>query len=182
MRASERELFDRAHTEPIEVDGASVMTCRWDEGTRPVLLAHGRQSRGSRLSSFVPALLDRGRSVITFDAPAHGDSTGRSTTVLDYRTAITALHQRYGTFEAVAAHSLGALGSFFALEHGVTLRKVVTISGVCDFDLLIGLFSSSLGLRDRLRSRLREEAVAKRGGRRARRNPPALTDLLPPAY
>nr|WSW68691.1 alpha/beta hydrolase [Streptomyces sp. NBC_00995] len=155
MRSSERELFGKAVIGRHEVNGKQAVTYRWGDGERPVLLVHGWQSRGSRLADFVPGLLDRGFSVLTFDAPGHGDATGRSTTILEYRDLITGLQNEYGEFEAVVAHSLGALGSLFALQGGVKARKVATISGVCDYDYLIEEFCSTLGLRHQLRTRLR---------------------------
>ncbi|MBC3987496.1 alpha/beta hydrolase [Streptomyces sp. AC563] len=157
LRGVERELFGTATVEHLAVDSGRAVTYRWGDGTRPVLLVHGWQSRGSRLSEFVPGLLERGYSVITFDAPGHGDATGRSTTILDYRAIVTALHDRYGTFEGLVAHSLGVLGSFYALHHGVRAERIVTVSGVCDFDFLIEEFSSELRLRDQLTERLRDQ-------------------------
>ncbi|MEU1466835.1 alpha/beta hydrolase [Streptomyces sp. NPDC005761] len=159
MRNSERELFAAADTERLKVNGKLAVTYRWGDGERPVLLVHGWQSRGSRLADFVPGLLDRGYSVITFDAPGHGDATGRSTTILEYRDIITGLQDRYGEFEAVVAHSLGALGSFFALQDGVRAKRIVTISGVCDYDYLIEEFSSALKLRPRLKAQLHQRVA-----------------------
>ncbi|MFV0133036.1 alpha/beta fold hydrolase [Streptomyces sp. HMX87] len=156
MRGTERELFAGADIRRREVNGKSAVTYRWGNGERPVLLVHGWQSRGSRFADFVPGLLDRGYSVITFDAPGHGDSTGRSTTILEYRDIITELHGRYGEFEAVVAHSLGALGSFFALQHGVKAKRITTISGVCDFDYPVEEFCSALKLRHQLKARLHD--------------------------
>ncbi|MFF5717181.1 alpha/beta hydrolase [Streptomyces buecherae] len=157
LRDVERELFATATVEHLAADSGRAVTYRWGDGARPVLLVHGWQSRGSRLSEFVPGLLERGYSVITFDAPGHGDATGRSTTILDYRAIVTALHDRYGTFEGLVAHSLGVLGSFYALHHGVRAERIVTVSGVCDFDFLIEEFSSELRLRHQLTERLRDQ-------------------------
>lgn len=154
VRTAERALLDTARTRRIEVNGRSTVTYQWGSGERPVLLVHGWQSRGSRFADFVPGLIDRGHSVITFDAPGHGDSAGRSTTILDYRDILGQLHGRYGTFDALVAHSLGALGSFFALRDGVTAERIVTLGGVCDYDYLVEEFSTALKLRPALRSAL----------------------------
>ncbi|MFF8595320.1 alpha/beta fold hydrolase [Streptomyces sp. NPDC015220] len=154
VRTAERELFDRAETGHVEVGGRRSVTYRWGDGTRPVLLVHGWQSRASRLSDFVPGLLDRGHSVVAFDAPGHGDSSGRDATILDYRTVITTLHDEFGPFDALVAHSLGALASFYALKHGVKAQRIVTISGVCDFDYLVDEYCSALRLRPRLKTEL----------------------------
>ncbi|GAB2622311.1 hypothetical protein GCM10027168_62850 [Streptomyces capparidis] len=154
VRSAEREQLVGAHIGRVDVGGVSAVTYRWGDGTRPVLLVHGWQSRASRLSAFVPELLGRGHSVIAFDAPAHGDAPGRSTTIHDYRAVIAALHDEYGTFDGLVAHSLGALGSFDAMRHGVQARKVVTLAGVCDFAHLVDEFCSALRLRPRVKAQL----------------------------
>ncbi|MFH9656882.1 alpha/beta fold hydrolase [Streptomyces sp. NPDC017248] len=157
-RSSERELTAAAHVERLDIGGGKhAVTYRWGDGGRPVLLVHGWQSRASRLSAFVPGLLDLGHSVVAFDAPGHGDTGGRSTTILDYRDIVSALHDRYGTFDCLIAHSMGALGSFFGLKHGVKARRIVTLSGVCDFDYLVEEFCAELKVRDGLKVRLHEE-------------------------
>ncbi|GAB2452289.1 alpha/beta fold hydrolase [Streptomyces incanus] len=160
-RPSERELLGTAQVGRVRAGGKSAVTYQWGDGERPVLLVHGWQSRGSRFADFVPGLLDRGYSVVTFDAPGHGDASGRSTTILEYRDIVTGLHDRYGEFEGLVAHSMGVVGSFFALTHGVRVKRIVTISGVCDFDYLIEEFSSALRLRPRLEARLREQIEKK---------------------
>ncbi|PCG86727.1 alpha/beta hydrolase [Streptomyces sp. WZ.A104] len=156
MRTSERELFGTAETTRLKVSGKSAVVYRWGDGERPVLLVHGWQSRGSRFADFIPGLLERGYSVITFDAPGHGDASGRSTTILEYRHILTELHKQYGEFEAVVAHSLGALGSIFSLAHGVKAKRIATISGVCDFEYLIEEFCAAVPLRPQLKALLRE--------------------------
>ncbi|WP_371791680.1 alpha/beta hydrolase [Streptomyces sp. NBC_01471] len=156
-RPSERALLEQAHIDRVRVNGSHAVTYQWGDGTRPVLLVHGWQSRGSRLSGLIAGLLDRGFSVIAFDAPGHGDATGRSATILDYRAVITELHERYGTFEGLVAHSMGALASFYALTHGVKAERIAVISGVCDFDYLTDAFTSALRLRPELTARLHQE-------------------------
>jgi pimeloyl-ACP methyl ester carboxylesterase len=158
LRSSERELFARAQIGTVAASGGrQAVTYQWGDGRRPVLLVHGWQSRASRLSDLVPGLLDRGYSVVAFDAPGHGDSNGHSASILDYRDIVTGLHARYGTFECVVAHSLGALGAFFGLRAGASTRRVVTISGVCDFGYLVEAFCVELRVRGRLKRRLQEE-------------------------
>ncbi|MFD8350392.1 alpha/beta hydrolase [Streptomyces coelicoflavus] len=153
-RPAERELIERARIGRVDLEGKHAVTYEWGDGTRTVLLVHGWQSRGSRLSDLVTAFLDRGYRVVAFDAPGHGAASGRSATILDYRTVLTTLNERYGAFDGLVAHSLGALAAFFALRHGVKAERIVTISGVCDFDHLVDEFATALGLRPRLKAEL----------------------------
>ncbi|WP_424216284.1 alpha/beta hydrolase (plasmid) [Streptomyces sp. BI20] len=155
LRPAEEELLREAHTEHLRIGGRHVVVHRWGDGRNPVVLVHGWRSRGTRFASWIVELTRRGHSVLTFDAPGHGDSPGRSTTIHDYRQVLTALHARYGRFHGIVAHSLGVLATGHALCHGVRVERVVAVAGVCDFSYPVALFSDTLRLRPRLRHALR---------------------------
>ncbi|MDO0929468.1 alpha/beta fold hydrolase [Streptomyces sp. TG1A-8] len=123
--------------------------------TRPVLLAHGWQSRGTCFEHFVPGLLKAGYSPVAYDAPGHGDAAGATTTVLAFREVIQHLADEHGAFEAVISHSVGALASVLALRSGVRTRRLVTIRQVGEFTHLFDEFCGRLALRRRVRGELR---------------------------
>ncbi|MFT2017105.1 alpha/beta hydrolase [Streptomyces sp. 796.1] len=152
----ERAVHEQAVTDELVVAGKRVRCYRWGPGERPVLMVHGWQSRASRYAGFVPRLRALGLTAVSFDAPGHGGSSGRSTTVLEYRRIIAELQARYGTFHAVIAHSLGATSAFLALRAGVRAERLVTVSAVKDFDHFADEFSRILSLGPGLRRDLRE--------------------------
>ncbi|MEU8263845.1 alpha/beta hydrolase [Micromonospora sp. NPDC048999] len=155
VRTIERETHDAAVAERLAVNGKDVVTYRWGDGEKPVLMVHGWQSRGSRYAGFVPVLRDLGFSPITFDAPGHGDSGGTSMTILEYEEVIRHLQGRYGCFEAVIAHSFGVPCVFHALRNGVGAGRLVAVSGVAEFGFLVDEFSRQLGLSGRVQQELR---------------------------
>src|SRR5262252_7947571 len=77
---AERHALAAARPGSVDTDGSRVATWTWGAGPA-VLLAHGWGSRGARLRSFVDPLVASGRSVVTFDAPGHGDSSGRTSSL-----------------------------------------------------------------------------------------------------
>jgi len=160
LRDGEAEIMATARRETITVAGKTVHTYRWGDGTRPVLYVHGWRSRGSRVAHHVPGLLAAGYSPITFDAPAHGESPGRTVTIVDFADVIAALHAEHGHFEAVIAHSFGTIASLFAFRRGVTTGRLATIGGVVQFSYLLATFGRGLRLRrttlDALRDRIRD--------------------------
>ncbi|MFG3050992.1 alpha/beta hydrolase [Kitasatospora sp. NPDC048239] len=158
VRGREREVHDQAATEQLTVHGKRVAVYRWGDGTRPVLMLHGWQSRASRFAGYVPRLRALGLSPVAFDAPGHGDSGGRATTVLEYRTIATRLQERYGAFEAVIAHSLGVNAAFLALRGGLRAGRLVAVAGVSEFSYLPAAFCAELGLNTVIERELRHRA------------------------
>jgi pimeloyl-ACP methyl ester carboxylesterase len=155
VRTVERETHEAAITERISINGKDVVTYRWGDGEKPVLMVHGWQSRGSRYAGFVPVLRGLGFTPVTFDAPGHGDSGGTSMTILEYEEAIRHLQGSYGRFEAVIAHSFGVPCVLHALRNGVGAGRLVAVSGVAEFAFLVDEFSRQLGLSGRVKQELR---------------------------
>ncbi len=155
VRQVEQAVDAAARRESLVVNGKRVVVYRWGSGERPVLLVHGWQSRASRYAAFVVRLLELGFSPIAFDAPGHGESTGTRTTILEYEEIMRTLDSRHGPFEAVVAHSFGVISTFHALRSGVRARRLVAISGVCEFTYLLEEFTRQVGLGHRAEGALR---------------------------
>ncbi|MFB2772490.1 alpha/beta fold hydrolase [Pelatocladus sp. BLCC-F211] len=143
---SQIEMMTSAYRYHISINGKQVAVYRWGDGTNPVLLVHGWGSRAASFTKLAKKLLDAEYSPIAFDAPAHGESDGKTTTILEYEEICKQLSQEYGRFSAVIGHSFGILGLFKALKSSVLVDKVVSISGVCDFSFLEQEFSRKLRL------------------------------------
>ncbi|MGA5067533.1 alpha/beta hydrolase [Streptomyces exfoliatus] len=150
VRPEEQKLLGAARTGHLRIRGKDVVTYAWGDGRRPVLLVHGWSSRASRLTAFAEELLARGYSPVAFDAPGHGDSSGKAGNIVEYREIIRELHARHGDFDAVVAHSFGVLAALFALRDGVRTARFVGLGGVGSFELLLAGFRAGLGLDERV--------------------------------
>ncbi|MFD3662157.1 alpha/beta hydrolase [Streptomyces sp. NPDC058659] len=155
QRPEEETLFAAAHTERLRVRGKDVVTYAWGDGHRPVLLVHGWSSRASRLTAFAEALLERGYSPVAFDAPGHGESSGRASNIIEYRAIIKELHSRHGDFDAVVAHSFGVLATHLALRDGVRAGRFVGLGGVGSFTMLLAGFRAGFGVDELVIRRMR---------------------------
>ncbi|MBD0675949.1 alpha/beta hydrolase [Streptomyces sp. CBMA156] len=156
VRESEREVHGRAEVERLTVNGKAVAGYRWGGGERPVLLLHGWRSRASRFAPYVSRLRALGLSAVAFDAPGHGDSGGRTTSVLEFRELALQLQERYGPFEAVVAHSLGVCAAFGALADGLSAGRLAAVSGVSGVGFFPAAFCAGLGLNAEVERALRE--------------------------
>lgn len=151
VRPEEQIVHNAAKVELID----GVRTYAWGDGRRPVLLVHGWRSRASRYAGFITRLLELGYSPVSYDAPAHGDSSGDVVSILGHQEIIRALEERHGPFEGVIAHSLGVPFALYAVREGVAAQRMVMISGVADFGYLADTFCAELGLGPKLNRELR---------------------------
>jgi pimeloyl-ACP methyl ester carboxylesterase len=133
----EREVLLTGHPFTVDVTLRSpkwkaarreIAAWRWGEGPT-VLLVHGWEGRGSQLGAFVEPLVDAGMSVVTFDAPAHGDSGGRQLYLTDMSDALAAVAARVGSIHGLVAHSFGAAAALLAFHRdGVDAPRNVFIA------------------------------------------------------
>ena len=112
---------------PFEVTARGHRVAAWSWGDGPaVYLVHGWAGVGGQLGAFGPPLLAAGYRVVAFDAPGHGVSGGRRTSILHFADALRALAGRERP-HAVIAHSLGAAAAVRALTEGLAVQRAVFI-------------------------------------------------------
>ncbi|MEO8315291.1 MAG: alpha/beta fold hydrolase [Pseudomonadota bacterium] len=133
----------RLHLIPVNADRVQVY--EWGSGTRTVLIVHGWGSRASRFAPLAAALAARGWRVLAFDAPGHGLSRGRSSSLPQFMAALDAVATGFGPVQALIGHSLGALAIVCARAARSpawfgSLRKIVLISPPSGAPFLIESF------------------------------------------
>lgn len=106
---------------------------RWappEPNGRKVLIAHGFRSHSVKFEHLAGALMEKGFTVMAFDAPAHGRSEGKKIEAITYRDMILEADRYFGSFDAFIGHSLGGLALALATEimPGANHRKVVFIA------------------------------------------------------
>ncbi len=122
----ERAILASGHRFSVEVllrsprsEGARTQLAAWRWGVGPtVLLVHGWEGRGSQLGALVEPLVAAGLSVVTFDAPGHGDSPGSRLYLTDHADAIIDVAAAVGPVHAIIAHSFGAAATLLAHARG----------------------------------------------------------------
>ncbi|MFZ0709702.1 MAG: alpha/beta hydrolase [Terrimicrobiaceae bacterium] len=133
--------------------GEEIAVYAWGNGPS-VLLVHGWGGRATNFAAFVGPMVAAGFRVVSFDAPAHGQSSGTLSSGPAIAASIRAVEAREGPFHAIVAHSLGALASTCAQGRGVEVRKVVFLGACCWVEPLLVSFIEKLGLSDEIRREL----------------------------
>jgi len=119
-----------------------------------VLLVHGWSGRGTQLGSFVEPLLDAGYRVLSFDAPAHGKSSGKQTTIYEIADVILALEQHYNGFVAVISHSFGGPCTALAIKKGLNIKHFVAICPPASLRELVTKFIHTLHINNKTSAQL----------------------------
>jgi len=126
----EFEMNEKSRQEKVLIPAISkeVMVYHYGTSARKILLVHGWSGRGTQLVKIADELLRLGYSTISFDAPAHGKSSGKTTLMPEFIAAILELERQFGPFEAAIGHSLGGMSLLNAMRQGLKLKRLVTIA------------------------------------------------------
>lgn len=103
------------------------------------LLVHGWSGRGSQFYTLADKLLENGRMVISFDAPAHGQSKGKVSSMNEFVEIIKFLNKKY-SFEVAIGHSIGAMALLQNVSNGLQIKKLVCIAATNHIDEIISKF------------------------------------------
>lgn len=146
-RISPRVLDLLATGEPfvLRVRGGRVHGWRWGSGPA-VYLLHGWGGRAGSLVHFAGPLVERGFSVVAFDAPGHGASDGRVSTLLHYVDALRVAVREVAPAHALLAHSMGAATATYALRGGLDAERAVFVGAAADPFRFHDVFMEAVGL------------------------------------
>jgi len=147
----ELAVFEESHPFRIRAQGFELHAWSWGDGPT-VLLHHGWNGRASHMAGLVRPLLDAGFSVVTYDAPAHGDSPGRITSAPEMARVLKEVAAELCGIHAVVAHSIGGAATLLAVQAGLKVEKAVLLATPSDLRGFVDQFGEYLGLDSRTRS------------------------------
>jgi len=134
----EKDCENLATMEEIVAQGMKIQTYVWGDETRPyILLMHGWAGRATQFRKFIPELIAAGYQVVGFDGPAHGRSSGKRTTIIEFETALKLVVARWGQPAAVIAHSFGGGALLYAIMNGLPVKKLINIASPTMADEII---------------------------------------------
>jgi pimeloyl-ACP methyl ester carboxylesterase len=158
FKVPEREMMMRnsAKKERLRVPGIDreVQVYVYGYSKKKVLIVHGWAGRGTQLFQIADKVLENRMMVISFDGPAHGLSTGRSTNMLEFLETIREINKKYGPFDAAIGHSFGAMTLINAVASDFAIDKLVVIGADNSISQIFHLFVSKMELKPIVGERL----------------------------
>ncbi|MDE1206593.1 alpha/beta hydrolase [Tenacibaculum larymnensis] len=142
----EKVMLESAQKKTINVPSISrdVQVLSYGYSTKKVLWVHGWAGRSTQLYMIADKLLEKGYMVISFDGPAHGKSTGKTTEMPEFLETITEINKQFGPFEAAIGHSFGGVCLYNAFSEGFTVNKLVTVGAADKISDVILNFTKNL--------------------------------------
>jgi len=119
VKPTEQALLEKGTQSRLSFLNRDLVLTTWGSDSAPaVLLMHGWGDSRAQMTGFVELLLDAGFRVIAYDQPAHGDSDGKITNILEIAANMDLVSQIHGRFHAVIAHSFGTLITTYSIVLG----------------------------------------------------------------
>jgi pimeloyl-ACP methyl ester carboxylesterase len=115
VKSSDEDVIARGKNYRIPFEDGELAVTTWGESGPTVLLMHGWGGARAQMTGFVEPLLAAGYRVVAYDQPAHGESDGRMTNILEISPTMDLVMQREGKFDAIIAHSFGTIITSYAL-------------------------------------------------------------------
>lgn len=108
----QEDFLEEAEDETILIDTIYIQTYRWSSMGETILLIHGWESNTHRWKVLIQKLHEKGYNVIAFDAPAHGNSTGKILNVPLYTKCLQKIVELYRPNHMIG-HSVGGMATIF---------------------------------------------------------------------
>ena len=140
----------------IPVINKEIVVYQYGKSDKKILLVHGWSGRGTQLVKFADAFVDKGYATISFDAPAHGKSSGNSTIMTEFIASILEIDNKFGPFEAAVGHSLGGMALLNAIKKGLKINRLTIIGSGDKVKDILDDFVSKLELKPEFSSHLQQ--------------------------
>ncbi|MBO6608029.1 alpha/beta hydrolase [Psychroserpens sp.] len=151
LKEDENDFLSTAYREDIKYEHLNIMTYRWIGDKETILLAHGWESNAYRWKGLIEELKDRNYSIVALDAPAHGNTNGKSFNAILYSECIHAVAKKFET-DIVIGHSVGGMATaFFYSKYKLPhINKLVLLGAPSNFVGVFQRYRDMMGYNERL--------------------------------
>ncbi len=108
----QEDFLEDAEDEIVRIENYKIQTYRWPNLGETILLIHGWESNAHRWKTLIQKLHNQGYNVIAFDAPAHGNSSGKILNIPLYTKCLQKIVELYRP-NHLLGHSVGGMTTIF---------------------------------------------------------------------
>lgn len=158
----EKPVAALAEQSYFELFDQRISQYRWGTDKPYVLCVHGWSGRAMQFHAIIEALQEKGISVIAFDAPAHGLSSGKVTNLLQFAGCIDHIVQTHGAPLCIVGHSLGGIATMYYQRHYQSAVPQITINSPAIVDEIFENYAQRLNANKEKISKWIEDYVRNR--------------------
>ncbi|MBX2964346.1 MAG: alpha/beta hydrolase [Cyclobacteriaceae bacterium] len=129
----------------VQAAGKKIQCYRWGESSKSVVVVHGWAGRATQFRRFIKPFTHAGYQVIGFDGPAHGQSEGKRTTIVEFEETLKEIYNIIGEPDAIIAHSFGGGAVLFSAKNGLPVKKIINIASPTIGDEIINTYLKAIG-------------------------------------
>ncbi|MBQ4805048.1 alpha/beta hydrolase [Aquimarina sp. MMG015] len=148
--ADQEYFLEEAEDEIISVKDRFLQTYRWPNMGETVLMVHGWDSNSHRWKTLIEKLHQQNYNVIAFDAPAHGNSSGKTLSVPFYAECLQKMIELYRP-NYVIGHSVGGMTTVFHQFKypNLEIEKLIVLAPPTELSVIMEGYQKTLKLSDK---------------------------------
>ena len=164
VRPDQAAFLEGANPVKRQISNLEIQEYQWAGNGDTVMLVHGWESNAARWRNLISMLLESDFNIIAFDAPGHGQSTGKYLNVPLYADCLDTLLQIHNPAHLVG-HSVGGMTILFNefKRPSDSVRQIVTTGAPSEFYEIMDEYQGVLGLNDRMMRALDRLVIDKFG-------------------
>ena len=148
----EKNMFENSKIEDLHIPKINKTIKVYHYGNQlsnnKILLVHGWSGRGTQLVKIANNFKDN-YHIISFDAPAHGLSSGKTTMMLEFVESIIEINKKHGNLKYAIGHSLGGMAILNSINKHVHFDKIVLIGSGNSIKNIIKNYIKNLKLKEK---------------------------------
>ena len=157
LSKNEQALLKQAERIDIDCKNERIAVYQWQNKNfhieaKTVMLSHGWGGHALNFSYMINRLLEHGYNVLAYDCPAHGNSSGKYTNLLNNAQALLTISKNVAPIHVLIGHSFGSISNAYALdlakgsEQLKYVRQIVSISGPNKLSDIFSAFTRAMNL------------------------------------
>lgn len=125
----ELKVVEKAERLNATIGGKKIAFYTWGNSEGPLIfMVHGWSGRASQFFALIDNFVGMGCRVVAFDGPAHGQSSGKQTNVIEFANVLLYANKQWGKPTLAIGHSFGGVSLFFAKTKGFEADSFVFIA------------------------------------------------------
>lgn len=156
VKPNQKVFLDAAKKEIVSTEQIDIQVYEWKGTKETVLLLHGWESNAFRWRNLIEFLKKEDYNIIAFDAPAHGNSSGKILNVVLYANVAQALIQKYSP-KHIVGHSVGGMATLYNnhLFNNTNVEKLVILGAPSEFKKILEDYQNIIKFNNRVLSGLK---------------------------